>query len=163
MKNQRIRRSINEDVPGTSTFPKVGDNADVVNVSGAPSDATMAVAKPSTVKFPRSYREQLPHRQPKLIDAESGLALGDLTEQAAADAARRIHYSSTSDNIERANAKYDRAREAIDASHPSAKPMLSHLFGLDLPDAAADKSRGYGGRLPRGGRGRPGRYSDDDS
>jgi hypothetical protein len=128
--NPRIRTSQNEDMPASSAFPKTGDHDQVVNVSGAPSDATLSEPVPSSVRFPKSYRA-LPHRQPKLIDAESGQALGDLTEQAAADAARRIHYSSADDNHERAKAKYARATEAIDASHPSARPMLQHLFGLD--------------------------------
>jgi hypothetical protein len=100
----------------TDKFPKVGDDeAQVVNVSGDPSPNTQAVRRPRTVSG-TTPGGPTGHRTPVEINAETGQALGEMTERAAARAARRLAL-----------------RETIDRVHPSEREMLRHLFGLNLP------------------------------
>ena len=84
-------------------------------VSGDPSPNTQAVRRPRTVSG-TTPGGPTGHRTPVEINAETGQALGEMTERAAARAARRLAL-----------------RETIDRVHPSEREMLRHLFGLNLP------------------------------
>lgn len=98
----------------TDTFPKV-DEAGVVNVSGADWPGAEVVDRPRTITPPPPGRA-VSRRTPIEINAETGQALGEMTERAAARAARRFALC-----------------EIVDRAHPSEREMLRHLFGLNLP------------------------------
>jgi hypothetical protein len=71
---------------------------------------------PGSHMLPRPGQHVSPRTQ-TMINAESGERLGDLSERAAADAARHVSIR----------------HEHVDQAHPSARPMLRHVFGLNLP------------------------------
>lgn len=101
----------------TSTFPKVGDDeAQVVNVSGAPSPNTEMVRRPRTVPA-TTPGGPTSHRTPVEINAETGQRLGTRTERALSEAVGKLSIAESVDRVE-----YPRERE-----------MLRHVFGLNLP------------------------------
>jgi hypothetical protein len=105
------------------TFAKIGDDeAEVVNTSGTQWPGAQMRPRDRAITPPPPARA-LPHRSPMTIDAETGQALGDLTERAASDAARHLSIR----------------REMVDQSHPSARPMLRHIFGIGLPGRDRDR------------------------
>jgi hypothetical protein len=98
---------------------KNNDDAEdqVVNVSGADWPGSQMVDRPRTITPPRPG-QHVSRRTTTMINAETGQALGDLTERAAADSASHLAFR----------------REHVDRAHPSARPMLEHIFGLNLPE-----------------------------
>ena len=98
------------------TFAKVGEYDDVENVSGAPWQGSQMVRRPRTITPPRPGRAISPRRQ-RMINAQSGETLDAKLERGLSAAAQR-HLT---------------IRETVDQSHPSARPMLRHIFGLNLP------------------------------
>lgn len=101
----------------TDDFAKMSDDeVQVVNASGAPSPNTETVRRPRTITAPPPGQHLSP-RTPIEINAETGQALGEMTEKATANAARHLAFR----------------REHVDRAHPSARPMLEHIFGLNLP------------------------------
>lgn len=101
----------------TDNFPKVGDEHQVVNVSGADWPGAQMLARDSSKITAPPPGRALSHRQPRLIDADSGQQLGLETEQAAAYAARHLSIEET---VDRADAG-QREQEYLD-----------HVFGLNL-------------------------------
>jgi hypothetical protein len=100
----------------TDTFATVGDDEDqVVNVSGAPSPNTEMLARPRTVTA-APPGQRVSRRTPVEINADTGQRLGTRTERALTDAVGKL---STC--------------ESVDQAHPSIRPTLEHLFGLNLP------------------------------
>jgi hypothetical protein len=103
----------------TDVLPKTGsDGPQVVAVSGEPSGNTERLPRDSSAVSAQPPGLPPGHREPIEIDAASGQRLGDLTEHAAARAAR-----------------YRSAREA--AGRASTAPLdrvyLDHVFGSNLP------------------------------
>jgi hypothetical protein len=87
----------------------------VLNVSGAPGRdlrRTTRGSHPGRYLSPRA----LPHRRPMMVDARSSEKVGQETEESLSAAARHLTVAET-----------------IEQSHPSARPMLEHIFGLNLP------------------------------
>lgn len=99
-----------------ANYDYADDYDDVENVSGAPWPGSQMRLRPRTITPPRPG-QHLSSRRQTMINAQSGEKLGDLTERAAADSARHLSIR----------------REHVDRAHPSARPMLEHLFGLNLP------------------------------
>ncbi len=99
----------------TDTFPAVGGYDTVEDVSGEPWPGAEMQARPRTA-VPLPPARSVSRRTPVEINAETGQALGEMTERAAARAARRLAL-----------------REMVEREHPSIRPMLEHLFGLNLP------------------------------
>jgi hypothetical protein len=98
------------------TFAKVGDYDTVQDVSGAPWPGAERALRGCAIT-PPPPGPSMSHRTAQMINAGTGQVLGDLTERAAADAARHLSIR----------------REHVDRAHPSARPILEHLFGLNLP------------------------------
>ena len=105
----------------TSDFPKMpAGGPEVVNASATPSSNTELVRKP-VVATVAPTGPPLEHRTPEMIDGHTGQALGDLTEQAAAGAARHLTITET---VDRAGAS------------PREQQYLDHIFGRNLPGRA---------------------------
>jgi hypothetical protein len=110
------RRDTRKFFSGTRTdFPKVGsDGPPVVNASGAPSSNTQMVRKPdvaaASVPQPRPGR-----RAARQINAQSGQALGDMTERATTASVRQAP-------IARAVEETQAGARTLD--------MYRHLFGV---------------------------------
>jgi hypothetical protein len=98
-------------------FERIGDGyGDVENLSGAGwsgSQVALRPGPPGHHVLPRA----LPHRRQVEITAQSGEKLDDSMAQGLIAAARYLSIR----------------REHVDQSHPSARPMLEHIFGLNLP------------------------------
>lgn len=105
----------------TDTFPKVGDDeAQVVNVSGQRWPGAEMQARPRTITaLPPG--QHVSHRTPVEIDADSGQRHGTRAERALSEAVGKPSI-----------------RETVDQSHPSIRPTLEHLFGLNLPGRDRD-------------------------
>jgi hypothetical protein len=97
------------------TFEKVGDDDQVVNVSGAPSPKTLRVRRPHTIAAPPPG-QHVSHRTPVEIDAESGEKLDENLEKATMRAVRRQ--------------AVEQAVSATDS--PSARAYLAHIFGVTV-------------------------------
>jgi hypothetical protein len=87
----------------------------VVNVSGGDWQGSQVAPRPGHQGGYVSPRT-LPHRTQFVINAESGQRLDTGIERALSQAAGKL-------SIE----------ETVDSSHPWARPMLRHIFGLNLP------------------------------
>jgi hypothetical protein len=99
------------------TFAKVGDYDTVEDVSDAPWPGAER-ARIGRAITPPPPGPSMSHRTAIMINAETGQALCDLTERAAADSARHLSIR----------------REHVDRMHPSARSMLEHIFGLNLSE-----------------------------
>jgi len=98
------------------TFPAVGDYDTVENVSGAPWDGALSTLRPRMITPPGPGQHVTPRTQ-RMIDAQSGERLDEKLERSLSVAARR----------------HLQFGEAVDQAHPSERPMLEHIFGLNLP------------------------------
>ena len=94
---------------------------DALNVSGADWPGSQMVSRPRTITAPPPG-QHVSSRTAKMIDADSGEKLDADLERGLTAAAQR-HLT---------------IRETVDQSHPSARPMLRHLFGLNLPGRERD-------------------------
>ena len=121
-------RKNNDDT--TDNFPKVGDGEDqVVDVSGQRWPGAQMWPRDRTITPPLPGRA-LPHRTPTMINAETGQALGDLTERAVARAAQRAALDKTLSSV----------------GGPRTVDMLRHVFGTNLhrgPGTASAERSGY--------------------
>ncbi len=88
---------------------------DVENVSGAAWPGSQMVARPRTA-VPLPPARPVSRRTPVEVDAESGRALDENLARSLTRAAERAAL-----------------RKQIDDAHPSERPMLEHIFGLNLP------------------------------
>lgn len=96
-------------------FPKVGEYDTVENVSGAPWPGSQVLSRPRTITPPRPG-QHVSHRRPVEIDARSGEKLdAELAEGLTLAAQRRLSI-----------------RRTVEQAGPSDRPMLEHLFGLNL-------------------------------
>lgn len=101
---------------GGGDFPKVGGDEDqVVNTSGA--DWPGAEMRPRGRTMPTTPPgHPVASRTARMVDAQTGEALDRSLQKATTSAARRAAL-----------------RETVGQAGPSDKPMLEHLFGLNLP------------------------------
>jgi hypothetical protein len=100
----------------TTVFPAVGSYDSVVNTSGADWEGAEMARKRGTVSASAPSRP-LSSRAPETIDGDTGQTLGDLTERAAADAARHLSIKET----------------VVQGDPGLNREMERHLFGLNLP------------------------------
>jgi hypothetical protein len=98
------------------SFPTVGDYDQVEDVSGAHWDGALSTLRPRMITPPPPGQHVSPRTQ-RMVDAQSGEKLDEKLERSLTRAARHLSIR----------------RETVDQSHPSARPMLEHLFGLNLP------------------------------
>ncbi len=98
-------------------FEKVGDAEDqVVNISGAPSPNTKPVPRPRTAEA-RPPGRPLPHRGAVQVDATTSETYdASMAHGLTAAAQRRLS-----------------VRRTVGQAGPSERPMLEHIFGLNLP------------------------------
>lgn len=102
----------------TTSFPTVGaDGPQVVNTSAEPSPNTTTVRKRG-VATSAPVGGPTGHPAPAEISGYDGQALGDLTVQSVARAARHLTICETVDAA---------------GAHPREQEYLDHLFGLNLP------------------------------
>jgi hypothetical protein len=96
-------------------FERIGDDyGDVENVSGYRWPYSEMIPRPGIAQPPPGPRV-VSHRRQVEIDARSGERLDAETGRALSAAQRRLNIAET-----------------VDQSHPSARPMLRHIFGLNL-------------------------------
>jgi hypothetical protein len=98
-------------------FEKIGGDYDEVeNTSGGPWPGSQMQARPHTNTPPRPG-QHVSHRVPVEINAETGQALDGSMATSLSVAASHLSIG----------------REHVDRAHPWARPMLEHIFGLNLP------------------------------
>ena len=97
------------------TFPKVGDYGQVEDVSGVHWDGALSTLRPGTITPPPPGQHLSP-RTARMVDAQSSEKLDEKLSESLSAAARHLSI-----------------RKAVGQSHPSARPMLEHIFGLNLP------------------------------
>ena len=97
------------------TSPKVGGYDQVQDVSGAPWPGAERALRGRAIT-PPPPGPLISSRTAQMINAETGQALDADLVRVAARAAERAALS-----------------KQIEESHPSARPMLRHIFGVGLP------------------------------